>query len=301
MNDDQSQPQSARETTGRRPTEQSARSAPRCSDPAATETADFEPKFRSVPDQQPGRRDPRPTVKSAERRTRGLALKIGLAALVVLGTWVMWQPGGALDETKSPNWTHVQDVQRHAPSSLRDVAKWVDGSAAGQMVSSVGLSQQDLNAPLTASVQHHLRTGNTKAAQEALAKGQTIPPLPPKARDASGQPIQLVQPTITPGMAVEIGNGNTKFFQIFVYDSCQQDGDIVEVVINGSPFATVPLTHAGATLSVPITAGVSTEVSLRGIYDGGGGITVACKTSQGDFFMRSITVGQACNVGMILK
>lgn len=179
--------------------------------------------------------------------------------------------------------------------------KWKDAAGVGQIVSAVHLSRTDLNPALTQATRDQVNRGDLKAAQDAIANAQVIPPIPAHAKDASGQPIQPVKPTLTPGLADGIRNGSTEFFQVFLYDSCAEDGDVVEVMINGAPFATVPLTHGGATLSVPITAGAATDVSLRGIFDGGGGITVACRTSQGDYFSRRMGVGETTQIGLVQK
>ena len=99
-------------------------------------------------------------------------------------------------------------------------------------------------------------------------------------------------------MQQKILSGDTKFFHIYLYDCCDEDGDVVEVILNGEVFAVVPITHAGATLSVPV-GGSGTSVSLRGVRDGGGGITVACRTSQGDFFTKSMTPGETQVIGLV--
>ena len=48
---------------------------------------------------------------------------------------------------------------------------------------------------------------------------------------------------------------------------------------NGAAY-TVTLSNAGVTLSIPVSSTGSTKIQLRGIYDGGGGITVGCRTSR---------------------
>jgi hypothetical protein len=52
------------------------------------------------------------------------------------------------------------------------------------------------------------------------------------------------------------------------------------------------------TVSVPVNNASPTKVSLRGIHDGGGGITVGCRTSMGDFFTRSMWEGEVQDLGL---
>lgn len=105
-----------------------------------------------------------------------------------------------------------------------------------------------------------------------------------------GLPVTPVRPSLSDGMRDEIVRGDTRFFHIFLHDSCAEDGDVVDLLINGRRFVTVPITHAGTTLSVPLNAGV--VVSVRGVLDGGGGITVACRTSLGQGFVRDLAEGE---------
>ena len=109
------------------------------------------------------------------------------------------------------------------------------------------------------------------------------------------------QPRLTQGLRNEIATGDTKFFHIHLRDSCRNDGDVVEILINGQPTFLVPITNAGATLSVPLTRGNATVISVRGVYDGGGGITVACRSSRGEGFVRVMANGDIQAVGVIIK
>jgi hypothetical protein len=45
----------------------------------------------------------------------------------------------------------------------------------------------------------------------------------------------------------------------------------------------------------------TTVITLRGVHDGGGGITVSFQTSQGDFFCQPMDVGEECQVGVVVK
>jgi len=58
----------------------------------------------------------------------------------------------------------------------------------------------------------------------------------------------------------------------------------------------VPITNSGIILTLPLANRGTTQVSIRGIHDGGGGITVACETSQGTGFVRVLQVGESQSV-----
>lgn len=284
-----------RKVSAERPVSRPVKEA-RNPDPA-TSGEDFEPQASGTV-RRPGQSLP------AQSKSRGgWGWAVGLGALLAAG--LLWynaggSRSGGSDESASANWAHVVEAGQRTAAEKRDVMKLKDPLGGGQVVPAVLVSQVDRDTKLTDAASTHLKNGDRKAAEDAIAQAQIIPPIPEKAKDPSGQPIQPVRPTLTQGMAEGIRNGSTEFFQLFLYDSCDQDGDLVEVVINGVPFATVPLTKSGATLSVPIGAG-SNEIVLRGIYDGGGGITVACRTSRGDFFCRSMRVGESSQVGLVQK
>ena len=60
-----------------------------------------------------------------------------------------------------------------------------------------------------------------------------------------------------------------------VFDDCREDGDIVE--IRSLRYRReVPIVHAPARIAVPVSA-AEQAISLTGVYDGGGGITVAIR------------------------
>jgi hypothetical protein len=93
-------------------------------------------------------------------------------------------------------------------------------------------------------------------------------------------------------MQMQLAHDTSRFYQIYLWDSCYEDGDIVDIFIDGHRFATVPITNGGTTLTVPVKNNGSTQIEVQGIRDGGGGITVACRTSQGEGFVRVLESGE---------
>ena len=62
---------------------------------------------------------------------------------------------------------------------------------------------------------------------------------------------------------------------ITVFDDCREDGDIVE--IRSLRYRReIPMVHAPTPIAVPVSA-ADQAISLTGVYDGGGGITVAIR------------------------
>ena len=74
-----------------------------------------------------------------------------------------------------------------------------------------------------------------------------------------------------------------------LWDDRDEDGDTVEIVSHGFS-RVVRLTNAPQIIAVPVPeAGI---INVRGIYDGGGGITVAIRTGQGQVALPVMAVGQ---------
>ncbi len=235
--------------------------------------------------------------------------KAGLVGLVVvvlyLATWGSRAPKPS-DETVYPNWnTHVTQVveENTKQNTLPGVAqgqlssvKYVEKAGASSFVTEVALEAKDLDENTTQTLSDHLKQGDQAQAQEVLQAAQKIPvPSDPEIQKL------VKEPTVTTGMADLFAKGDGELYRVFLYDSCAEDGDVVDVVIDGTTFATVPITHKGATLSVPIPRGGDVEVGLRGVRDGVGGITVACRTSSGDYFMQVMAEGQYQSIRMGAK
>ena len=101
-------------------------------------------------------------------------------------------------------------------------------------------------------------------------------------------------------LATALKDGRKELYQIELFDCCHEDGDIVEVLVNGSSFATVPIMHGGTMLSIPLDRGNNT-VTVRGVKDGGGGVTLSFRTSRGDYFARYMDVGEEHTMGVVVQ
>lgn len=159
------------------------------------------------------------------------------------------------------------------------------------------MTAQDLDSSTTAAVRSsHVR--NDKVGMKAAVEMRTAP--------TSGQNADNRAPRSDPNLQynaetlLAVYDGRSDFFQIQVFDSCFEDGDIVQLLINGTDYSTVRLTNQGSTISIPMASG-STDITLKGIHDGGGGITVMFVTSQGHFFCRAMAVNEEYHLQVVVK
>jgi hypothetical protein len=58
--------------------------------------------------------------------------------------------------------------------------------------------------------------------------------------------------------------------------------------------------HGGTTLSIPLQRGTN-RVTIRGVTDGGGGITLSFRTSRGEYFARAMQVGEAYPMEVVVR
>ncbi|MEZ6073214.1 MAG: hypothetical protein R3C10_23830 [Pirellulales bacterium] len=176
----------------------------------------------------------------------------------------------------------------------------VNSGGAAEFTSMMTVARSDVDSATTSAVRTALEQNDIAQATQLVQRAQHIPQLTPEQQGLVADKLRrsVPEPQVTPGMQQAVVSGDASFYHIYLFDCCDEDGDIVEVMLDGVPFAVVPITNSGATLSVPIVNGASTTISLRGVHDGIGGITVACRTSQGDFFLSCMLEGEVQVVGV---
>lgn len=259
----------------------------------------FRPPGPSNQDLPPSARRDTTTARSIQRLPwRSLikpAIFVGLA--LTIGSLLRTQSG----EEGFGNWKHHQHAEAHAAAD--GAVKWISPLGPARFINGLVVSPDDIDTKTSEAVFRHVASGDYQAAEQAMRDAQQDVPDPQQALDDLEDPPQTeaVYPTLSQGLVTDIRRGGVKFFHIYMYDSCAEDGDIIEILINGTPFATVPITHAGSTLSVPIPQVGHTVVAVKGVYDGGGGITVACQTSQGDGFIRVMAPGEEQILSTVLS
>ena len=231
----------------------------------------------------------RPSRPSEAPRRGWLGL---LGASAVAGA--LWLGGGRTggDERSAAAWRdHVAPLDaafRSDPSRpIRRVA--ADGSVA--TTDAFVVAAADLDREATRRINLAMARGDRAGAGAVLASAQAIPEAPAAQADRA----EAARATLTAGEHLRPGGG---VYRLHLFDSCDEDGDVVEVRLDGVPFAVVPITHAGATLAVPIDPARASRVSILGLRDGEGGITVGCRTADGSSYCRTIAEGGEQTVGI---
>ena len=109
--------------------------------------------------------------------------------------------------------------------------------------------------------------------QQVQARRVALLPVPPREREAAFRELGNlnVPPSRVEEIRQEVERGTMELVTFVLWDNVAEDGDIVELE---TPDLTVrvPLRHARAT--IPLVRPASGVVNIRGIYDGGGGITM---------------------------
>lgn len=254
------------------------------------------------------------TASSLAKRWKLAILAAVAAAVVVVGLPFL---GGASESTHE-NYPSIREASARPNGQF--VWKNLDGTSV--LLSGIAIGEADRDEKTTEAIKTAIATGDEAQIEAALAAAQDptttapaknsvslappTPVYPPTVKAASPVPVAAPsavalapQPTLSAGLRREVLRGDTEFYHIFLFDCCAEDGDIVEILLDGVPFRTVKLTNRGATLSVPIAVNANTRIQIRGIYDGGGGITVCCRTSQGRTFLRAMEVGEVETLGIV--
>jgi hypothetical protein len=239
------------------------------------------------------------------RATRKWGL-YGLAGAVALALAVaLFNAGGSTQadgERGSPNHDKVARVTEKNKGGESVVGFEELGGGSLTFVPGIKLQDADRDPATTAAVTRALEAGDVRAADKALQAAQNVPELkvdPEKNKNPAPVPAPRL-PVLTPGLRAQVRAGDVEFFHLFVYDCCAEDGDVIEVLVNGESYAVIPLTHRGATLSIPVPRDGNVPVQIRGVRDGeGGGITLGCRTSRGTFYLRSMLEGEILNLGLV--
>lgn len=234
-----------------------------------------------------------PARQRTGRKLAPLLMTAGLIATLSIANW-FWQRHHPA-EASHPNWNHVAAAANASTSQRTTVVIQRNVAGTTRKSPSVQLTLADADPVTTQAVRDLLLKNNLAGANTALQAAQSLPATAlVKQRQAS--------PVLAPNskLLTAVRDGNAEFYYLRLSDCCAVDGDIVDIAVNGEPFATVRLTHDQSVLSVPLIRG-TTVFTLRGVHDGGGGITVLFQTSQGEFFCQPMDVGEEYQVGVVVQ
>lgn len=232
-----------------------------------------------------------PAAPRRSSRFSQLWMATGLVAALAMGMW-LWRSNHSV-ETAHPNWNHVAaaaDASAHGANVV--IQRTSAGATRG--TSTVELSMADADEATTQAVRELLLKNDLAGANATLQAAQAAAIVQTEGQ----QPVPVLGPNAR--LVNAIRDGSAKFFHLRLFDCCDEDGDIVDISLDGKPFSRVPLTHKGTIISLPMTPG-TTVVTLRGVRDGGGCITVSFQTSQGDYFSQPLDVGEECHFGVVVK
>lgn len=255
--------------------------------PSSALEAESEPVHRS--------RDVASAKRAEPKGLWQLVMAGGLIAALAVGGW--WWYGNGAAETANPNWSYVAAAKNASAAQGAAILTHKVATGTTQLSRAVELSLADSNPNLTLTVQALIAQNDLAGANAAIQAAPGI-----SAIAVSQTNTQQAKPQLQPGsrLVTAIRDGNKQFFQVRLFDCCAEDGDVVDLAIDGEHYARVPLTHAGTVLSIPMTPG-TTILSLKGVHDGGGGITVSFETSHGEYFSQPIAEGEEFQVGVIIK
>lgn len=149
----------------------------------------------------------------------------------------------------------------------------------------------------------------TAAAVVPAAIAPTLAPVVHRPKAAAGAPKQ-VAPALAPAAETEkavlqvlakapaktrsdIAAGRTVIYSLHVLDDVVEDGDVVDLIVNGVSHGRILLSSAGQDVLIPLPAGSTASVKALAVEDGGGGVTFGVTTSQGEIRSTVMAIGQS--------
>ncbi|MCA9040003.1 MAG: hypothetical protein KDA65_06645 [Planctomycetaceae bacterium] len=217
---------------------------------------------------------------------------IALIGACLVGTWFLLPDAPSLEE-QHPNWQYVE-AATNASSSGSDQLVQLTQQGSTQVFSSLELASSDASQAATRELRQALSRNDLVTATALLQQAQELPS--PSQNSDVKPPILSADSSLTAALE----KGEQELYELELFDCCDEDGDVVEVLVNGVPFATVPIDHSGTKLSIPLAKGQN-SITIRGVRDGGGGVTLSFRTSRGDYFARYLDVGEDLQLGVVVK
>ncbi len=222
-----------------------------------------------------------PKSSVGRRLIRGVVL-----AMTVAATAFWFQAGNP--EQRHENWKHVAAASDSSTEFAQQLIH-IDEEGNSQALRSISVSRADLSQNASPRNQSVLSSSGPTTAISALHSLQNLQAVAKAA---------AMNPAIT--LANAMRNGRAELFEIELFDCCDEDGDVVEILLNGAPFAAVPLTHGGSVVAIPLAPGRN-SITVLATHDGGGGVTVSLRTSHGEYFARYMDEGESHQMGVVVQ
>jgi len=131
------------------------------------------------------------------------------------------------------------------------------------------------------------------AAPAAPAENRASSPLPIAPPELVAPAASAPQSQLTPQGQAAVRSDGWSIFSMRLIDDVDQDGDVVQILVDGVPVSFLSLTHGGATLEIPLKKGESHRVTVLAVRDGVGGVTLGLQTSAGNVVSRRMLVGES--------
>lgn len=100
----------------------------------------------------------------------------------------------------------------------------------------------------------------------------------------------------SPVILEKLKNGEMRFYTFRVLDSIDDDGDQVEVLIDGQVYADVVLSRSETPLLIPIEYGKSKILTIKAVRDSGNGISFGAKLLQSEFLLDNLKLGETDSI-----
>lgn len=211
----------------------------------------------------PAAREAQPRAKPKRRplAIAGVLTTIGLG----LAAWHFLGPGigqWTLSRQKADMVLFVSepDLDRKATEQLKDL-----------------LAEPSLAAPVLAS------DPNPQAALSA-ANAEALTSLAHPREDANPESHKLAE---------SLQEGERMLYRVHVLDFLAQDGDEVELFVDGVSFGAIPLHNVGKDILIPLQRGTSVQMRIVATRDGGGGVTFGLVSSLDEAKTRVMQVGDS--------
>ena len=193
--------------------------------------------------------------------------------------------------------------------------------AAARQNKLITVTDADISATATARVRRSSGAGPTTI--EAGAASVPATPIAPTRRVPAGDapvaapvsaapvenrassplpvvPPEIISPAASAPQSVLTAQGleavrsdGYSIFSMRLVDDVVEDGDVVLISIDGVPMSYLSLSHAGATLDIPLKKGESHQIKITAVRDGTGGVTLGLQTSAGTIVSRNMAVGES--------
>ncbi|MBI2789305.1 MAG: hypothetical protein HYX59_11540 [Elusimicrobia bacterium] len=260
--------------------------------------ADAAPKAASAPQGlDPSRASayvPLPGQPAAKGRGM-LVLAALIAAGALAGTAIHYrQPSGpapaAIAAGQEDKVLTVTDADLNAAATERLRNSPAPAAAAAGAAVAMGGDPAAPQTPAAAAPAAPLPAGPAPAVPAENRASSPLPVVPPELMSPAATAPQSV---LTPRGQEAVRSDGWSMFSMRLIDDVDQDGDVVQISVDGVPVSYLALTHAGATLEIPLKKGESHRVTVTAVRDGVGGVTLGLQTSAGTVVSRRMLVGES--------